>query len=317
MAPPTRLDPFRTPSPEPLNGKEASTRRKTKFIDAFAHNPEGKSLATISRDCKIGPSTGRKWRDEYITFGEMAKKPMRSESAILGRKSKVTKLICKKLCSPSQNPVRMQQYEAQIVYHNLPIGKRQLQRKMKEHTKKGGRYKCGFVKKVISAKNRGERGTYGLEHVYHSLFGFFDHIVYTDEAHVDPTSTAPPLTTPEQGTRDKPENIVERLPLQGVRFHIAAWISWWGKSDKLEFYNDEEDKVEHPPYPTKPRRRPTTETEEEYQARVLEWEAGKPHAVEAKVQGNAMTQKYYVERLLPIYCDAVEKMRLIDDKTWL
>lgn len=30
-----------------------------------------------------------------------------------------------------------------------------------------------------------------------------------------------------------------------------------------------------------------------------------------------MTQKYYVERLLPIYCDAVEKMRLIDDKPWL
>ncbi|KAE8448576.1 hypothetical protein EG329_009001 [Mollisiaceae sp. DMI_Dod_QoI] len=91
MAPPTRSNPFRTPSPEPLNGKEASTRRKTKFINALAHNPEGKSLAAISRDCKIGPSTGRKWRDEYKSFGERAKKPMRSESAILGRKSKVTK----------------------------------------------------------------------------------------------------------------------------------------------------------------------------------------------------------------------------------
>ncbi|KAE8451618.1 hypothetical protein EG329_003075, partial [Mollisiaceae sp. DMI_Dod_QoI] len=260
MAPPTRSNPFRTPSPEPLNGKEASTRRKTKFINALAHNPEGKSLAAISRDCKIGPSTGRKWRDEYKSFGERAKKPMRSESAILGRKSKVTKSM---------------------------------------------------------SKNRGERSIYGLDHIYHSLFGFFDHIVYTDEAHVDPTSMAPPMTTREQGTRDKPENIVERPPLQGVRFHIAAWISWWGKADKLEFYNDEEDKIEHPPYPKKPRKRPTTETEEEYQTRVLEWEAGKPHAVEVKVQGNAMTQKYYVERLLPIYCDAVEKMRLIDDKPWL
>ncbi len=30
-----------------------------------------------------------------------------------------------------------------------------------------------------------------------------------------------------------------------------------------------------------------------------------------------MTQKYYVERLLPIYCQAVESMRQIDDKPWL
>lgn len=50
---------------------------------------------------------------------------------------------------------------------------------------------------------------------------------------------------------------------------------------------------------------------------MLEWEAQKPHKVEVKVQGNAMTQKYYVERLLPIYCDAIGKMRSIDDKPWL
>ena len=30
-----------------------------------------------------------------------------------------------------------------------------------------------------------------------------------------------------------------------------------------------------------------------------------------------MTQKYYVERLLPIYCDAIKSMRNIDDKPWL
>ena len=30
-----------------------------------------------------------------------------------------------------------------------------------------------------------------------------------------------------------------------------------------------------------------------------------------------MTQKYYVERLLPIYVDAIKSMREIDDKPWL
>ncbi|PMD18368.1 hypothetical protein NA56DRAFT_727527, partial [Hyaloscypha hepaticicola] len=50
--------------------------------------------------------------------------------------------------------------------------------------------------------------------------------------------------------------------------HIAAWISWWGKAEKLEFYNDEEDKVERPPYPGKPRWCPMTETEDKYLQRV-------------------------------------------------
>ena len=49
---------------------------------------------------------------------------------------------------------------------------------------------------------------------------------------------------------------------------------------------------------------------------MAEWEAEKPHKVE-KVQGNAMTQKYYVDRLLPIYVQAIESMREIDDKPWL
>jgi hypothetical protein len=30
-----------------------------------------------------------------------------------------------------------------------------------------------------------------------------------------------------------------------------------------------------------------------------------------------MTQKYYVNNLLPIYIDAIESMREIDDKLWL
>ena len=30
-----------------------------------------------------------------------------------------------------------------------------------------------------------------------------------------------------------------------------------------------------------------------------------------------MTQKYYVERLLPIYCDAIKSICQIDNKPWL
>ncbi|PQE05359.1 Transposable element Tc3 transposase protein [Rutstroemia sp. NJR-2017a BBW] len=172
-------------------------------------------------------------------MGEEAKRHTRARSKVLGHNSRVTKSICKMLVSPSKNPVRKQPLEAQIAYHKIPVQKRQLQRKLKEHTKK---------------------------------------------AHVDPNAQSQGRVLREQGTRDRPENIEERPPLKGVRFHIAAWISWWGKAEKLRFYNDEEDKIEQPPMPPKPRRRPTTETEEEYKHRLKEWEASKPHAREVKIQ---------------------------------
>lgn len=317
MAPPTRNVPFRTPSPEPLANREATTRRKCKFFDALTRNAGTKSLRRISRECGIGESTGRDWKKQFMNMGSEAKRRTRPRSGILGGNSKVSKAMCKMLVSPSQNPVRKQPLDTQIAFHGIQVKTRQLQRKLKEHTKGGGRYLCAFVKKTFSKKNRKNRTLYGENHLYDPLFGFFDHIVYTDEAHVDPTSQTQGRVLREQGTRDNPENIEERPPLKGVRFHIAAWISWWGKAPKLKFYNDEEDKIEHPPYSSKPRRRPKTETEEEYNRRVQEWEAGKPHNHEVKVQGNAMTQKYYVENLLPLYVNAVKSMRLIDDKPWL
>jgi hypothetical protein len=120
----------------------------------------------------------------------------------------------------------------------------------------------------------------------------------------------------EEGHRYDTENIQERGQLTGVRFHVAGWISWYGKAAKLEFYNDEEDHVERPSYPSKPRRRPKTESEDEYAARVQEWEAGKPHEVEVKVKGNAMTQKYYTERLLPIYCQAMKDQAELVPGEW-
>ena len=224
-----------------------------------------------------------------MNIGSEVKKKSRPRSSILGGKSKISKATCKMLVSPSRNPVRKQPLDAQIAFHNLPIKTRQLQRKLKEHTKGGGKYLYAFVKKEISKENRGERAQYGDDHVYDPLFGYFDHIVYTDEAHVDPTSQAQGRVLREQGTRDRPENIEERPPLKGVRFHIAGWISWFGKADKLRLYNDKEDHIERPPIPPKPRRRPKTKTEEEYYRRIAEWEATKPHAREVKVQGNAIT----------------------------
>lgn len=96
----------------------------------------------------------------------------------------------------------------------------------------------------------------------------------------------------------------------GVIFHFAASISWYYKGP-LIFYNDEH---EPPPVevkkPSKPRRRPKTETAEQYQQRLKEWEASLPHDPEIKPKGNAMTQAYYTEKLLPGYIRTVHEHRI-------
>jgi hypothetical protein len=111
----------------------------------------------------------------------------------------------------------------------LPVGKRQLQRKLKEHTNGGQRYKCALIKKTLSAKNRREREAYGREHVDKSMEDFWSYIFFSDEAHIDPTSLAVEDVLRERGTRYDTENIQERGEKKGIKFHVAAWITWYRK----------------------------------------------------------------------------------------
>ena len=123
-------------------------------------------------------------------MGPIAKRKTQQRSQVLKYKSKVTKLICKLLVLPSRNPVQKQPYEAQIAYHKIPVKRRQLQQKLKEYTKGGKRYLCAYIKKVISEQNHASQATYGKAYLYNPLFGFFDHIIYTNKAHVNPISQA-------------------------------------------------------------------------------------------------------------------------------
>ena len=59
---------------------------------------------------------------------------------------------------------------------------------MKEYTRRGSKYIYGFIRKVISLKNRQEQSVYGTNYIYNPFFSFFNYIIYTDEAYVDPTS---------------------------------------------------------------------------------------------------------------------------------
>ncbi|KAG9249103.1 hypothetical protein BJ878DRAFT_571837 [Calycina marina] len=109
----------------------------------------------------------------------------------LGRPSKISKATCKMLVYKDRNPFRKQPYQVIIEQFKLSVGKRQLQRKLREHTKGGRRrFKCAFFKKVVSTKNRGEREAYGWEHGEKSIDDFWAYKAFTYEAHIDPGSQA-------------------------------------------------------------------------------------------------------------------------------
>lgn len=163
MAPSTRTNLRLTPplAPEAIGCWETPKRRDF-FYDLEKYSST-KSMRAICRDNKIDERTGRRWKKQQETFGLIAMRRTRGISKKLGRPLKLSKSTCEMLVS-KKNPLRRQPYEVMIEELKLPVQKRQLQRKLREYTRGGRRYKCAFVKKVVSAKNRDERKAYGYEH---------------------------------------------------------------------------------------------------------------------------------------------------------
>ena len=117
--------------------------------------------------------------------------------------------------------MRDQQFEVQIEYHHLGGTKRTLQRALKRNTNRGQKYKQAYIQKEISKKNKEERVRYGEEH-QHKTVDFWQYVIFTDEAHIDPISQVQGMILREQGTRYNAENIQERGEKKGVRLYIAV-----------------------------------------------------------------------------------------------
>ena len=308
MAPSTRLTerpstPTKRRAPIP-----ADTLKKTKFFQAYDARIASETLESISSDFSIHHTTGTRWLRDRELYGSKAYRRTRKRSEILGRKSRVSKETCKLLISPSRNPIRDQTYEAQIKYHDIDIKPRALRTQLAKHTKNAKRYKMAYVKKKISPKNKSERMEYGETHQDKDLKGFWAQVVWTDEFHLDPSAQGQGYILREEGTRTDSENIQERGSKSGNTLHVAGWVNWHRKCDKLIFYNDEQDEIIKPKRPLKPRKR-MYESKEVFDDRIKHWEASLPHEKEVKPKGNAMTQEYYVEHILPFYIDAIHLLR--------
>lgn len=164
MAPQTRSKGYKSPPKQRSRGIQAKTPKKSDFYGAWDRRASGETLKSICEATDTTTPTARRWLHQRDILGSPSYRRTRKLSDRLGRGSGISKETCQMLVSPSRNPVRDQDYDAQIAHHNLPVKRRQLQRKLKEHTNGGQRYKQAYVQKKISQKNRGERIHYGVEH---------------------------------------------------------------------------------------------------------------------------------------------------------
>jgi hypothetical protein len=331
MAPTTRskLD-LRTPPKRPKQ-VEATTIGKTTFFLVWDDRPVGEGRNLFCDRTGYKRSTTTKWLKQREVLGPEAYRRTRPRSERLGKPSRMSDTEVQALLDPKRNPYYKQRYECMIEKLSLPIQERQLKRRLTQSTNNAQRYKAATFKDDLSDRVKDLRQEYGKYHETHTVDNYWRWVVLTDEMHIDPTTEGDDYVLREEGTRYDLENIVPRSPTTGIRFHIAGWANWYEKCLELEFYNDEElDKEfehaqeaaeeaveeDHGPRPKKPRRRPKTETTEQFEQRLAEyhiefteWEANSPPQPIVAGKGNSMTQAYYTKRLLPVYIQAIKNLQ--------
>ena len=121
MPPNTRAKDRFTPPPGPEKGRPATTRKRTRFFNAYDRDHTDKSFRQLCRDKEVDKGTGRYWLRQRRNLGHLAMRKTRKLSNKLRIKSKVTKSICQMLVDPKRNPLRDQLYEAQIDYYKIPV----------------------------------------------------------------------------------------------------------------------------------------------------------------------------------------------------
>ncbi|KAF2189034.1 hypothetical protein K469DRAFT_702738 [Zopfia rhizophila CBS 207.26] len=200
------------------------------------------------------------------------------------------------------------------MYWHVPGNVRTLQRNLKTRKKRAGMY-VASRRKIIRKKNKALHVNFGWDNKDKPLFGYFDRVYYTDEAHYNVTGfKQAPRVLREEGTREEPQNIAQQHDQEPEwAIHMYSYANYYEKGP-LNFYSENDkdnDLLPTPKAPSKPRRR-KNESDESLQQRVLNWEANKPPEVELEIKGAHITQAYYTKHLLPTYIKAIQEARKRD-----
>ncbi|KAG9245571.1 hypothetical protein BJ878DRAFT_10347 [Calycina marina] len=221
-------------------------------------------------------------------FGSMATRRARGVSKQFGRHSRISKATCKMLIYKDRNPFRKQPF--MIEQFKLPVGKCQLQRKLCEYTKGYRRLNARSLRRLYRQRNGGSS---------RHMAGSMATKVLTISGPTRSSSTRHISTLAhrlleiywQKKTRGTtPRTLENGSHVRGASF--TSLLRSHGEGNQ-SFSSMTMNKITKSvlPYPRKPRR-PKTESLEDYNALVQEWDAGKPHDVEVKVKGNHVTQKH-------------------------
>jgi hypothetical protein len=264
----------RTPPQSPYKRREASTRSKSRFFDAYDTRPPGHCLQDViyTLHQQFHTFTFQKRACQYWLHIRQAvgrDKSIRRLGRRHQKPSRITDIYLDTLLHASTE-IRSQPLDVQILFHQLPGKRRNLSKQLYKR-RKARRFKKAWVRAVLRI-NQVKRAIHCKQYRDESVeFWYNKH--FSDEAHIDPFQSSAEYILREEGTRLNPENMqMEHFSNYSQRLHIAATISWHHKGE-LHFYNDEPPVIR----PRKPRRhRASGETDAEYHQKILEWSASLP-----------------------------------------
>ena len=283
------------------------TPTRARFFEAI--DRRGKvGQRSICQQFNISYSTGKRLLHDRDTYGSLAdhRSRLRQHKQAIsgvtpGRPRKVSDRQLQSLLQAPPN-VRSSKLDDQISRAGISASTRTVQRALRSRCN-AAIYRAA-KSKSISPTQAQQRHQYCEKYRVYPIHGFWDGVIFTDEAHMSLSELPPQNILRVRGERFKPKNILNTQPKTATDVHFAAWINYYDRAVDLVFYNDEFDDIIIKKPPPKPRRRPTTETDNEYQVRVAEWEANKARNPIISRPGNSMCGQYYTRNILPIYRDA-------------
>jgi hypothetical protein len=293
-----------------------STPTRVRFLEFFDARGE-RTARSIFKDFDISPDTGYRILNDRKRFGELAErrgKLRKHKQQLRETQQGPTPIISDEQLDAMVRAPRSQRkrrLEVQAAKAGISACRETVRRALL--TRKNAAMFKASKQKAITLSQQEQRRDYSDLHRCKPVQGFWDGVLFTDEAHMALDDFPDEWILRVIGERFLAKNIVQEPDHGHHVVHMAAWVNYYEKSDSLTFYNDEYDDVELPKPPLKPRRRPARETNEEYDDRVRLWEAEKARYPIVERPGNSMRASYYTEKILPVYRDALRMLRLESD----
>jgi hypothetical protein len=303
-------------TPDNSPNPHCDTLARTRFYDAYdIKDSMGRVPARkLFKQMGVSKTTAYRWlhdRNQYRSIAYRrsdlrAKKQRETQSQGSGRRPIVPTTRLHDMLN-SSNASRQNPLYTQMQDTGITASVRTVQRALRTRCN-ACKFKAATMKEITPAQ-QAHRVEYTRQRQFYNVEGYWDGVIYTDEAHMSLNDYPEAWILRVFGERHMAQNLAKKADKTAACVHFAAWVNYYTKADELTFYNDEYDDYVAPTPPPRPRRRPATEDEDGYKQRIARWEAEKARIPEVIRPGNSMRASYYVDKILPVYRDALYQLR--------